>query len=329
MTVTWISDRVGYQEGAVNVGFVRLHGDQALLLDAGLDSDRARRVIRDLEQERLRARVLLLTHSHADHMGGADTLRRRCPLKVAAPMPEVSFVRHPALEPFYLYGGAAAPTPLTAKFLQAEGCAVDVEVKPGPWRLLHSEHHQGATTAGRADTADDGPLRLELLSLAGHSPGQVGLAVFEGAAEAPTVVFCADAVFPERIWRKHGFVYFSDVQTSLDTIARLRTLRPTALVAGHGYADRERVGPLLEANQEGLEQATAAVAEAVAARPEGATSEDLLVSVAEAHGVDLGSPSEYVLARAALNAHLTRLEAAGTVTLSVVHGRMTWTPVGG
>ena len=36
LAVTWISERVGYQAGPVNVGFVRLRGDEVLLIDADL-----------------------------------------------------------------------------------------------------------------------------------------------------------------------------------------------------------------------------------------------------------------------------------------------------
>jgi glyoxylase-like metal-dependent hydrolase (beta-lactamase superfamily II) len=327
MAVTWISERVGYQGGPVNVGFVRLHGDQALVIDAGLDPDRARKVIRDLEDEGLRARALLLTHSHADHIGGAALLRRRCPLRVAAPTPEAGFIRFPSLEPFYLYGGAAAPGALTGKFLQAEGCAVDVEVDPGPWRL-HDQAHRHAASRREPAARDEVAvaLRLELLGLAGHSPGQVGLAVYEETAETPSVIFCGDAVFPADVWSKHGFVYFCDIDSSLDAIHRLGASPPGTLVAGHGVARGDAIQALLSANEDGLRQMADAVARVVEAHTDGVSAEELLTAVAEQRGARVGSPSDYFLARATVHAHLAYLEARGRVSMQVTGARLTWRP---
>jgi len=292
------------------VGVVRLHADQVLLVDAGLDPDRARRVMRDLDGEGLVARALLLTHSHADHIGGAATLRRRCPLLVAAPSIEAGFIRAPSLEPFYLFGGAAAPRPLTGKFLQAEGCVVDVEVEPGPWRV-----HEGMA----------GTLRLELLDLAGHSPGQVGLAVRGACGDEGPVIYCGDAVFPDDVWHKHGFVYFADVPASLDTVTHLRALGPAVLVAGHGVADgRERVDALLTTNFEGLEAATESVAAALSGCAEGLTTEDVLTALTEHLGANVTSPTEFYLARATVQAHLARLEATGRAVMHVDRGRLLW-----
>ena len=135
MAVQWMRERIGFHPGPVNVGIVRFRDDTVLLVDAGLDPDRARKVLRDLETEGLRTRALLLTHAHADHMGGAAFLRRRGPLLTASAPLEAALVRHPALEPFYLFGGAAPPRTLTGKFLQADPCEIDLELSAGPWTV--------------------------------------------------------------------------------------------------------------------------------------------------------------------------------------------------
>lgn len=347
MAVTWIGEHVGFQPGPVNVGAVRLHNDTVLLVDSGLDPDRGRKVLRDLEAEGLGARALLLTHSHADHMGGAAFLRRRGPLLTAAAPLEAALVRYPALEPFYLFGGAAPPHTLTGKFLQAEPCEVDLEPGPGPWevpRLLDPPGRPGRPAlAALPDTAGDpsplGGLSLEIVELHGHSPGQIGLVVAtrnedsagggpaggdEGPAHGGPVVFCGDAVFPLSVWDKHGFVYFADVVRSLASIERLRSLKPRALVAGHGAAFGDEVGHLLDANVRGLEALSAEVETVLHSVTGGSSTEDVLAAVAERREVSLESPPEYYLAHATVQAHLARLESAGRVTMEVGQGRLLW-----
>ena len=61
---------------------------------------------------------------------------------------------------------------------------------------------------------------LEILALAGHTPGQCGL-------RAGAVVFSGDALFASQTWEKHGFVYFADVGASLAAIDALVEMRTT------------------------------------------------------------------------------------------------------
>lgn len=335
MAVTWIGEHVGFQPGPVNVGVVRLHDDSVLLVDSGLDPDRGRKVLRDLEAEGLRAQALLLTHSHADHMGGAAFLRRRGPLLTAAAPLEAALVRYPALEPFYLFGGAAPPRTLTGKFLQAEPCEVDLEPGPGPWEVPRVSDPPGRpgriALAALPDAPEDpsprGRPSLEIVELHGHSPGQIGLVVAGGGEDSTgggPVVFCGDAVFPPSVWDKHGFVYFADVARSLDAIERLRSLSPRVLVAGHGTAFDDEIGPLLDANIRGLERLCAEVLTVLDAAPEGSSTEDVLAAVAEHREASVESPPEYYLARATVQAHLARLESDGRATMEVVQGRLLW-----
>ena len=333
MAITWIGERTGFQPGPVNVGVVRFHDDTVLLVDAGLDPDRGRKVLRDLEAEGLRARALLLTHSHADHIGGAAFLRRRAQLLTAAAPLEAALVRHPQLEPFYLFGGAAPPRTLTGKFLQADPCEVDLEPPPGPWAvpfLPDPPDRPGRPALAvlpdtTADAATDGRVSLEIVELHGHSPAQVGLVVIDSESHEAPVVFCGDAVFPVPVWDKHGFVYFADVVRSLAAIERLRSLRPHAVLAGHGAAfGEEEIAALLDANVRGLEESSAEVEAAIAQAGTGLTTEEILATVARVREATVESPPEYYLARATVQAHLSRLESAGRVTMEVGQGRLSW-----
>ena len=211
---------------------------------------------------------------------------------------------------------------------------VDVEVDPGPWRL----HEAGSRSTPRSESAHhEGPdphvdapaFRLELLGLAGHSPGQVGLAVYEESETEPSVIFCGDAVFPAGVWAKHGFVYFCDIEASLDAIRRLASLSPATLVAGHGVARGSGVASLLKANEERLIETSIMVEEAVKAHADGVVSEELLVTLAQDRGITLASPPDHVLARATIHAHLSYLESEGRIALRVRENRLEWLALDG
>jgi glyoxylase-like metal-dependent hydrolase (beta-lactamase superfamily II) len=295
--ITWINEWVGYHPGPVNIGVVRLSDDEALIVDAGLDDDRARKALRALEQERLRPTILLVTHANADHFGGAGIMRRRGLRAVAASPIEAGFIREPFLEPFCLNGWAAPPPQLTTKFLLAPPTDVEIEVSPGPW------HPDGAQ---RAD--------LEILALPGHSPGQCGL-------RAGDVIFCADAVFAPEIWNKHRFVYFGDVPAALASIGELERRQARVLVGGH-CVELEDPARLLGANREALDDLSELVYSCLSA--EGSDTEQVLATAARSAGVGFADAPAFYLARSTVQAHLSRLVHEGRASLHVERERLLW-----
>ncbi len=110
-------------KGGSNAGLVVVDG-QAVLIDTGLDRDTAKKILRHVEALKVRLAAVVITHAHADHFGGAATVRARTGAPVYALGLEAAIIENPILEPLCLFS-ALPPAELRHKFTLAEGCPVD------------------------------------------------------------------------------------------------------------------------------------------------------------------------------------------------------------
>jgi glyoxylase-like metal-dependent hydrolase (beta-lactamase superfamily II) len=269
---------------------------RALLVDAGLDRDAARRALRACEALDVELEAVFLTHAHADHFGGAYALQERLDVDLYAPPLEGALMEHPIVEPLYLFGGAAPIEELRHKFTLAHACRVTHRVSPG--RLVI------------------GPFEVEVVALPGHALEQVGLAV-DG------VCFCADAFFPLETLRKHKVTFCVDLDQTLDTLARLPVLPYAHFAPGHGpvYAAGEELAHVCAANQERLAELRALVLEALEEPRETAA---LVARVATHYDLRLRNATAFFLTRAPVLAALTSLESVGQVQPVMQDNRLCW-----
>ncbi|MCL6580022.1 MAG: MBL fold metallo-hydrolase [Firmicutes bacterium] len=296
MRLNRLTEGVSYLDGAVSLGLVALDGGGVLLVDAGLDESVGRRVLSLLRAEGLCLEAILLTHSHADHCGGAPYLARASGARVLAPALEAAVVENPVLEPLYLFGGAAPPAPLRTKFFLAPGVRVDEVVGPGPLTSL------GSSAAGP----------LEVIPLPGHSLGQVGL-------RAGEVFFCADAVLAPEVAAKHGVPLNADLAATLASFDLLLARSERWFVLAHGGAVRDvDVRSVVEANRRIILE-TLALVEDLVRRP--LSVEEVLAGVAQRKGLSLGDLGRYYLFHLTVLAYLGYLVDQGKVTALYREGR--------
>jgi glyoxylase-like metal-dependent hydrolase (beta-lactamase superfamily II) len=275
-----------------NIGLI-VRGGHAVIVDAGLDADGARRVNRAMASLGAKPVALLLTHAHADHFGGAGAIAERFAIPVYAPALEAAIVENPYLEPQFLFSGAAPVPELLGKFTLGAPCRVD--------RIVNA----GALTLG--------DISICVKPLPGHAPNQVGYAF--GAT-----LFCGDSFFPEETLEKHAVLFCADVGKALETLARLPSMGYSHFAPGHGPVCQD-VRDVCRANSDRL----VAIAEHVLAacrrpQPTGA----LVKAVLDELGVSLAQVSQYCLAQTTVLACASWLRGQGRLEIAFLDNCMLW-----
>jgi len=282
--------------GGSNAGLIVQDG-RAILVDTGLDKTAAKKILRIVEGLKVQLVAVVITHAHADHFGGAATVRARTGVPVYAPALEAAIVANPLLEPLYLFSGAAPVAELRHKFTLAKACPVDGLLEPGD------------TTIG------DVPIRV--IPAPGHAPNQVMIA--GGGA-----CFVADACFAPEILAKHGIPFYVDVDQAAETLATLPDLDGAyaAFAPGHG-SSVPTIGPWANANATRLAEIRQTVQ---AALVETSDLGQIIQRTATCLDVTIPDPVIYYLTQTTVLACLGALQAAGTAAVGITDNQLIWNP---
>lgn len=292
--LTRLSERVHAFMGGVNCAIVDLGEGIALLVDSGQDKEHGRRLRRAFEELQLEPRVILSTHSHADHYGGNAYLLRRYPeAEVWAPEVEAEIIRSPLLEPIYLFHGAKPLPELKSKWLMADPSPVHRVIGAGELELNN--------------------VPLTLLDVRGHAHRQLAVLV-DG------VLLATDALFGEEALAKHPFPFAQDVAGQLASAESLRALAPTVVLPGHGDPTPD-LSSLIDANVAAIERASLAVKRAVGS---GRTTDEVVATATTELGAPMSDLPRYHLNYTTVVAHLGRLREVGRVRTELEGGRLFW-----
>ncbi len=293
-----LTDRAAWLPGGTNIGLIDADNGP-VLVDSGNDKDSARRIQKAAEAYGRTPVAAVLTHSNADHAGGAAALIARTGMGVFAPRLEAAVCADPIVEPSFLWGGYP-PAELRGRFFMAPPCAVS----PFPF------------PAGDEAAALTGPLSgLRALPLAGHYFAQVGI-LGDG------VLFAGDAAFGPASIAKHPVFFVYDVAAFLASLDRIAAASAALVVPAHGEPTEDKAG-LVAANRAAVERAADAVLAACAESAEGATAEAVLAAVARAFAIELDW-AQYALVSSTVRSYLVYLRERGEVEAAFQGGFLRW-----
>ncbi len=288
-----ITRHVGFIPGPVNVGVIRTD-KQAILVDTGLDDQSAKKIIAAMNEAKLEIIGILNTHAHADHYGGNARIRNsfKSMQFIYAPAIEEAVIRHPILEPVYLFG-ANPIAQLRGKFLM--GKSSPAEPLPSPSLPF-----------------DD--LSIQAISLPGHSINQVGYV-------CENVFFCADAIFPEGIIEKYGLLYCFDVASQLNTLRSLKNPLPYKMIVPSHAHPRQNISSLVEKNISHMEEITSAILDLISVPK---TSEAITKLLCIHQKIPMKSIWQYYLHLNTVKAYLAALLKEEKVSAFVENASLVW-----
>jgi glyoxylase-like metal-dependent hydrolase (beta-lactamase superfamily II) len=282
--------------GGSNAGLIiGPQGNEAVLVDTGLDGDTAKKILRIVERLGLRLTGVTITHAHADHFGGAALIRARSGVPIYAPALEAAVIENPLLEPLYLFSGASPIVELTHKFTLAEACTVDAILREG--------------------TMEIGGVTIHAIAAPGHAPNQMMVA--GGGA-----CYMADACFAPSILDKHGIPFYVDVVQAAETLQMLQKFdgRYDFFVPGH-REPVEAIGSWAELNLRRIAEIRNAVSAALECS---ARADDILIGAADRLGVTIPNPVIHCLMQTTVYSCLSALQAEGRASVAVDANRLVW-----
>ncbi len=269
---------------------------RGVLVDAGADASIGRKVQKELDKLNIVPEVLILTHAHADHFGGAREFKKFYPkMRVLASLVEKPVFENPQYEPYLFYGAEPIPA-LKNKFLLGEPIRVDQVIFPNSRVTLLDEE-------------------WEILDLCGHSPGQIGLITPD------QIVLTADAVFPQEVIKKYRLLYHFNLKGAIITLMNLEKLSLEGeyrlFIPTHGkpYEDVQRV---IINNMQSIYENLEMVKEILR---EPRTREDLVAHFFDSYQIQ-ETITQYFLTLSSISAYLSYLIEEKSVITKIRQGRL-------
>ena len=283
-----VSPRCYYIQCPAKIGLVKLSETEVCLIDSGNDKDAGKKVRKILDANGWTLRMILNTHSHADHVGGNKYLQDQTGCAVYAPGIEADFTNHPLLEPAFLYGGCP-PKELRHKFLMAQ------------------ESHALPLTE---DVLPEG---FEIIPLPGHSFDMVGFRAPDG------VVYLADCLSGKETLDKYQLAFLYDVSAYLRTLEAVKTMEASIFIPSHAEAT-DCIAPLAQYNIDKV----LAIGEKICHLCQTPLCfEELLQRIFTEYALTM-TVEQYALVGSTLHSYLTWLKESNRLTLRIEDNRLLW-----
>ncbi len=282
-----VSDNCYYIQSPAKIGLVKLNETDVCLIDSGNDKDAGKKVRKILDANGWVLKMILNTHSNADHIGGNKYLQEQTGCKIYAHGIECGFTRHTVLEPSYLFG-AYPPKDLRHKFLVAQ------------------------ESDAQYLTEDVLPEGFEIIPLKGHFFDMVGF-------RAGDVVYLADCLSSKETLDKYGIGVVYDVGEYLATLERVKTMQAKVFIPAHAEPTDD-ISALAQYNIDKVNEVADKICEFCA---EPIYFEKLLQRLFNHYGLQL-TFEQYALVGSTVRSYLAWLKDTGRVTVRFEENMLLW-----
>lgn len=263
--------------------------EEAILIDSGNNKDTSRKVLRLLEENNLKVKLIVNTHSNADHIGGNAYFKNNTKCEVAATKMESYFIENPILESSFLYGGNPSKA-LRNKFLFAKESIVD--------HIINAD----------GEILDTG---LEAISLPGHYFEMIGVRTPDD------VLFVSDSLMPVNIIEKYHLFFLLDIEAQFKTLDMLEKIEASCYVPSHSVST-EDLKEMISVNRDKMNEILENI-EKVCAEP--LTIDGVLEKISKIYSAKIDA-NQYVLLGSTIRSYITHLYENKRVEYVFEDGKM-------
>lgn len=286
-----VSEKCYYIQCPAKIGLVKLNETEVCLIDSGNDKEAGKKVRKILDANGWTLKMILNTHSNADHIGGNKYLQQQTGCKIYAPGIECDFTRHTLLEPSFLYG-AYPPKDLRHKFLMAQNSEAE-EV-----------------------SADVLPKGIEIIPLPGHFFDMVGFRTSDD------VVYLADCLSSKETLDKYQIGFLYDVEAYLNTLEMVKSLKASMFIPAHANPT-ENIADLAQYNIDKVNEIAGKIC-AFCCEP--VSFEELLKMLFDEYELKLNF-EQYALVGSTVRSYLAWLKDLGRLEVSFEGNMLRWKSV--
>lgn len=281
-----IGERTYYIEAPAKIGLYVEDDGTATLIDSGNDKEAGRKINQHLKENDWKLKLIINTHSNADHIGGNAFLQQRTGCEIRSTSIENAFTAHPLLESSFLFGGFP-PKVLRNKFLMAQQSEVTGDLSSGL------------------------PEGFEIIDLPGHFFNMIGVRTPDD------IVFLADCVSDISVLNKYHINFIYDIGQYLATLNFTENLSASLFVPSHAEPTKD-IRPLAKANREKVHEIIALIL-LICKVPD--TIEGIMKSICDHFDLTLDF-NQYVLVGSTIKSYLSYLLDAGGVAASFNENRL-------
>jgi glyoxylase-like metal-dependent hydrolase (beta-lactamase superfamily II) len=212
ITLQHIKGNSYFCSGALSIG-VYIHKNIATLIDSGGDESCAKDVSKAIQAEGYQIGAIINTHCHPDHCGGNAYFQKNFPnLAIYATHEEQPFIENTTLAPRCFCGLAAPFEGLQNKYIAPQ--KTSIVTNP-----IYPYQDQ---------TIIINDAQFNVITLPGHTPGMIGIITSDN------ILYCGDALFGENTIEKHPVLFYTDIQKTLASFEKIKTLSIDGCVLVHG-----------------------------------------------------------------------------------------------
>lgn len=219
-----ISGNTWYILSPANIGLFKTAHDEVVLIDSGNDKEAAKKILSVIQSHNWKLKMIVNTHSNADHVGGNAYLREKTNCGIAATRLESAFMADTILEPSFLFG-AYPNSKLRNKFLEAQPCEVTNIIS---YDEMHDEICE---------------TKLHAIPLPGHFMDMIGVMTPDN------VFFVADSLFSKDVLNKYHITFIYDIKSFLQTLDKLEQSNAAFFVPSHA-SPVDDIKPLVAMNRD-------------------------------------------------------------------------------